>query len=81
MAPDFVTYFNSQWNADNSFSNWKIYYSKSGKCILNIGIKYYMMMITEYVSEWFLFCKTFFKTHYFPVLLQQIMLLNHSIPS
>jgi hypothetical protein len=28
LAPDFVRYFNCQWNADNSFSNWKIFCSK-----------------------------------------------------
>ncbi len=33
LAPDFVRYFNCQWNADNSFSNWKIFCSKPGKSI------------------------------------------------
>ncbi len=45
LVPDFVRYFSSQWNADNSFSNWKIFCSKPGKYILNSGWNYYIMKL------------------------------------
>lgn len=31
VVKEFIDYFNSQWNADNTFKNWKIYCSEPGK--------------------------------------------------
>jgi hypothetical protein len=33
-GPDFATYFTLQWMTINSFSHWKTYCSKPGKCFM-----------------------------------------------
>ncbi len=77
-APDCVRYFNSQWNADNSFSNWNIFCSKPGKCIFNSRRNYYMKLIFQFDIKCF-FTKHVLILIFTQVLPQQIMLLSHSI--